>query len=60
MRVLRPIHTRWRESPLPRQTKVELYAAIVDRLTLGGHIIETGTDFYRLARTAQAKAAAAG
>ena len=28
-----------------------LCAAIVDRLTFGGNIIETGTDFYRLAQT---------
>ncbi len=28
-----------------------LCAAIVDRLTFGGHIIETGTDSYRLAHT---------
>jgi hypothetical protein len=26
-------------------------AAIVDRLTFGGNIIETGSDSYRLART---------
>lgn len=41
-------------------TDPRLCAAIVDRLTFGGHIIETGTDSYRLALTAQAKAAAAG
>lgn len=41
-------------------TDPRLCAAIVDRLTFGGHIIETGTDSYCLARTAQAKAAAAG
>ncbi|MGW5456254.1 IS21-like element helper ATPase IstB [Nocardia sp. NPDC003979] len=41
-------------------TDPRLCAAIVDRLTFGGHIIETGTDSYRLARTAQAKSAAAG
>lgn len=29
-----------------------LCAAIVDRLTFGGQIMETGTDSYRLARTA--------
>jgi len=35
-------------------------AAIVDRLTFGGNIIETGTDSYRLAITrARAEAAAA-
>jgi hypothetical protein len=28
-----------------------LCAAIVDRLTFGGHIIETGTHSYRLAST---------
>jgi hypothetical protein len=28
-----------------------LCAAIVDRLTFGGNIIETGTDSYRLAQT---------
>ncbi|ONM46386.1 IS21-like element helper ATPase IstB [Nocardia donostiensis] len=39
-------------------TDPRLCAAIVDRLTFGGHILETGTDSYRLARTAQAKAAA--
>ncbi|MBF6216423.1 IS21-like element helper ATPase IstB [Nocardia farcinica] len=39
-------------------TDPRLCAAIVDRLTFGGHIIETGTDSYRLARTAQANALA--
>lgn len=39
-------------------TDPRLCAAIVDPLTFGGHIIETGTDSYRLARTAQAAAAA--
>jgi DNA replication protein DnaC len=32
-------------------TDPRLCAAIVDRLTFGGHIIETGTDSYRLAQT---------
>ncbi len=32
-------------------TDPRLRAAIVDRLTLGGHIIETGTDSYHLATT---------
>ncbi|MFE7711072.1 IS21-like element helper ATPase IstB [Streptomyces sp. NPDC057486] len=32
-------------------TDPRLYAAIVDRLTFGGNIIETGTDSYRLATT---------
>ncbi len=41
-------------------TDPRLCAAIVDRLTFGGHIIETGTDSYRLARTAQARATAPG
>lgn len=39
-------------------TDPRLCAAIVDRLTFGGHIIETGTDSYRLARTTQARTAA--
>ncbi|MER5626457.1 ATP-binding protein [Streptosporangium sp. NPDC002544] len=40
-------------------TEPRLCAAIVDRLTYGGNIIETGTESYRLARTrAQAEAAA--
>ncbi|MEU4843135.1 IS21-like element helper ATPase IstB [Nocardia testacea] len=39
-------------------TDPRLCAAIVDRLTFGGHILETGTDSHRLARTAQAKATA--
>jgi DNA replication protein DnaC len=30
-------------------TDPRLYAAIVDRLTFGGNIVETGTDSYRLA-----------
>ncbi|GGU06302.1 hypothetical protein GCM10010256_77940 [Streptomyces coeruleorubidus] len=34
-----------------------LCAAIVDRLTFGGNLIQTGTDSYRLALT-QARAAA--
>jgi len=33
-------------------TDPRLCAAIVDRLTFGGNIIETGTDSYRLARPA--------
>jgi DNA replication protein DnaC len=32
-------------------TDPRLCAAIVDRLTYGGNIIETGTDSYRLAQT---------
>jgi IstB-like ATP binding protein len=32
-------------------TNPRLCAAIVDRLTFGGNIIENGTDSYRLART---------
>ncbi len=32
-------------------TDPRLYADIVDRLTFGGNIIETGTDSYRLAQT---------
>src|SRR5437763_8118587 len=32
-------------------TDPRLCAAIVDRLTFGGNIIQTGTDSYRLART---------
>ncbi|GAB2766351.1 hypothetical protein GCM10027072_76460 [Streptomyces bullii] len=36
-----------------------LCAAIVDRLTFGGNLIQTGTDSYRLALT-QARAAAQG
>ncbi|MBF6467508.1 ATP-binding protein [Nocardia beijingensis] len=36
-------------------TDPRLCAAIVDRLTFGGHIIETGTDSYRLAHTRAAK-----
>jgi DNA replication protein DnaC len=39
-------------------TDPRLCAAIVDRLTFGGNIIETGTDSYRLAHT-KARAAAA-
>ena len=41
-------------------TDPRLCAAIVNRLTFGGNILETGTDSYRLARTrAQQHAAAA-
>jgi DNA replication protein DnaC len=36
-------------------TDPRLCAAIVDRLTFGGNIIETGTDSYRLARTKTAR-----
>ncbi len=32
-------------------TDPRLCAVIADRLTFGGHIIETGTDSYRLATT---------
>ena len=38
-------------------TVPRLCAAIVDRLTFGGNIIETGTDSYRLAHTKAALAA---
>lgn len=40
-------------------TDPRLCAAIVDRLTFGGNIIETGTDSYRLARMPRANRAAA-
>ena len=36
-------------------TDPRLCAAIVDRLTFGGHIIETGTDSYRLAHARAAR-----
>lgn len=39
-------------------TDPRLCAAIVDRLTFNGTIIETGTDSYRLAHTRQTMAAA--
>jgi hypothetical protein len=43
-------------------TDPRLCAAIVDRLTFGGNIIETGTDSYRLAsaRAARAQSAVSG
>jgi DNA replication protein DnaC len=41
-------------------TDPRLCAAIVDRLTFGGNIIETGTDSYRLARTRAKHPTAAG
>ncbi|MEU6032041.1 IS21-like element helper ATPase IstB [Streptomyces tauricus] len=41
-------------------TDPRLCAAIVDRLTFGGNIIETGTDSYRLAATRTEQQAAAG
>ncbi|MEU7742168.1 IS21-like element helper ATPase IstB [Nonomuraea sp. NPDC049158] len=40
-------------------TEPRLCAAIVDRLTYGGNIIETGTDSYRLTQTTRAQAEAA-
>jgi hypothetical protein len=40
-----------------RGRPLRLCAAIVDRLTFGGNIIETGTDCYRLAHTKAALAA---
>jgi DNA replication protein DnaC len=39
-------------------TDPRLCAAIVDRLTFGGNIIETGTDSYRLTHTKNRQAAA--
>ena len=36
-------------------TDPRLCAAIVDRITFGGSIIETGTDSYRLAQTRAAQ-----
>jgi hypothetical protein len=38
-----------------RPVLARLCAAIVDRLAFGGHIIETGTDSYRLAGTRAAR-----
>jgi hypothetical protein len=38
-------------------TDPRLCAAIVDRLTFGGNILETGTDSYRLAHTRAQQAA---
>jgi DNA replication protein DnaC len=38
-------------------TDARLCAAIVERLTFGGNIIETGTDSYRLAHTKSQQAA---
>jgi hypothetical protein len=40
---------QWSGKPLIDRPR--LCAAIVDRLTFGGSIIETGTDSYRLAHT---------
>src|ERR1039458_6969076 len=40
-------------------TDPRLCAAIVDRLTFGGNILETGTDSYRLAQTRARRHAAA-
>lgn len=45
---------RHERHPSPRRktfTGPRLCAAIVDRLTSGGNIIETGSDSYRLAHT---------
>jgi DNA replication protein DnaC len=41
-------------------TDPRLCAAIVDRLTFGGNIIETGSDSYRLAHTNARQQATAG
>ncbi|ELS58941.1 hypothetical protein STVIR_0073 [Streptomyces viridochromogenes Tue57] len=43
----------------PKSKDLRLCAAIVDRLTFGGNIIETGTEFYRLAGIRAARATAA-
>jgi hypothetical protein len=40
-------------------TDPRLCAAIVDRLTFGGNIIETGTDSYQLARARERQHAGA-
>ncbi len=40
-------HEQWTKT----FTYPRLCAAIVDRLTFGGNILETGTDSYRLAQT---------
>jgi DNA replication protein DnaC len=50
-----PAPDRWTKT----FTDPRLCGAIVDRLTFGGNIIETGTDSYRLAHT-RAQQAAAG
>ena len=42
---------RYRKILVRRITDPRLCAAIVDRLTFNGTIIETGTDSYRLAST---------
>jgi len=39
---------------------LRLCAAVVDRLTFGGNIIETGTSSHRLARTRAQRAAVTG
>jgi hypothetical protein len=39
----------------PANVNLSTTAAIVDRLTFGGNIIETGTDSYRLAHTKAAR-----
>jgi DNA replication protein DnaC len=41
-------------------TDLKLCAAIVDRLTFGGNIIETGSDSYRLAHTRARRQTTAG
>ncbi|MER6712669.1 MULTISPECIES: hypothetical protein [unclassified Streptomyces] len=43
----------------PKSKDPRLCAAIVDRLTFGGNIIETGTECYRLASIRAARATAA-
>jgi DNA replication protein DnaC len=54
----------WRSRPTSRSrwtktfTDPRLCAAIVDRLTFGGNIIETGTDSYRLGRARERQHAA--
>jgi hypothetical protein len=50
-----PAHTR--EARTKTFTDPRLCAAIVDRLTFAGQIIETGTTSYRLAHARQRRAA---
>jgi len=56
-RIRQKEHVRAPHSWTKTFTDPRLCAAIVDRLTFGGNIIETGTDSYRLAHARAARAA---
>jgi DNA replication protein DnaC len=55
---MRPLYQRVRHTSRSTFTDPRLAAAVVDRLTFNAHILETGTDSYRLRSTRTKKGTA--